>query len=469
MVFSAGQYAFIPKFLQLSGMNILANLMVPLAGLINVAFLGHLADIRHLAGVAIATVLFNYIYWTFGFLRMGTTGMTAQAVGRNNQSEVLLVGLRNSFLAIVLGILILILQYPLRELGFALLSATASVKASGLMFYNAMIWGAPATLLNFVLLGWFLGRSQGRRVVLLSLVGNMANISLDYLFINKLGWESAGAGAATVISQYAMAAVGLIFIAIEYDSFTRYPRAIAKIDFKLDFAKLLTQIWEPEALKAAFSLNRDILVRTLLMVSSFSVFINLGAGMGTIVLATNTLLLQIVTLSAYLIDGIAFATESFAGIFYGQAITQEINPKEIKPKEIKPDHQLLPLIWVAGGLSLFLGLAIALPVILFPIPLFNLLTTHQELVQQTPNYVLWLLPVIGFGSIAFMLDGYFIGLTAGNILLRSALFSSLVGFAPVATLAWYWQNPHLLWLALTLFMVGRVIPMAIAVPKTLSA
>ena len=456
------KYAFVPKFLQLSGMNIIANLMVPVAGLIDLAFLGHLADLRHLAGVAIATILFNYIYWTFGFLRMGTTGMTAQAVGRNDQEEVWLVGLRNSLLAIVLGIIILVLQYPLRELGFALLSATAAVKASGLMFYNALIWGAPATLLNFVLLGWFLGRSQGKQVVLLSLVGGMANIGLDYLFIVKLGWESAGAGAATALSQYATAGVGLMLIAIEYSS--RLPAAKSQAKYKIkprvkpniDLQKLLPQLWEPTALQAAFSLNRDILIRTLIMVSAFSAFTNLGSGMGTIVLATNTLLLQIVTLSAYLIDGIAFATESFAGIFSGQAQTG------------KPSSQLLPLIWVAGGLSLGLGAAIALLVAFFPVPIFSLLTIHLEVVQQTPTYVFWLLPVLGFGSIAFMLDGYFIGLTAGNILLRSAIFSSLIGFAPVATLAWYWQNPHLLWLAQALFMAGRVIPMAIAVPKTLS-
>ncbi len=450
MTFSTGNYQFVPKFLRLSGMNILANLMVPVAGLIDLAFLGHLADIRHLAGVAIATVLFNYIYWTFGFLRMGTTGMTAQAVGRGDQAEVLLVGLRNSLLAIVLGIMILVLQYPLRELGFALLSASAAVKASGLMFYNALIWGAPATLLNFVLLGWFLGRSQGQQVILLSLVGSMANIGLDYLFIVKLGWESTGAGAATALSQYATAGVGLILIAIEYGS------RFSAVKSQLNSLKLITQIWEPQALQAAFSLNRDILIRTLIMVSAFSAFTNLGSGMGTIVLATNTLLLQIVTLSAYLIDGIAFATESFAGIFYGQA------------KIGKPSSQLLPLIWVAGGLSLGLGVAIALLVALFPIPIFSLLTIHLEVVQQTPNYVFWLLPVLGFGSIAFMLDGYFIGLTAGNVLLRSALFASLVGFAPVATLAWYGQNPHLLWLALALFMAGRVMPMAMAVRKTLA-
>jgi MATE family multidrug resistance protein len=466
----AGKYTFVPRFLQLSAMNVLANLMVPLAGLVDVAFLGHLADIRHLAGVAIATVLFNYIYWTFGFLRMGTTGLTAQAVGRGDPQEVLLVGLRNSLLALSLGAGILILQYPLRELGFSLLSATAAVKLSGQMYYNALIWGAPATLFNFVLLGWFLGRSQGQQVFLLSLVGNLANIVLDYFFINKFGWESAGAGAATAMSQYLMTGAGLGLIAFESSSSSGASGVVTRGNFPK-----FSQLWEIEAFKATVSLNRDILVRTLLMVSSFAIFTNLGAGMGTIVLAVNALIMQIINLSAYVIDGIAFATESFAGTFYGQIYQAEINSSdslEINPVnanqgDINQQPQLLRLIWVAGGLSLVWGLAIALPVIAFPIPIFSLLTKHQEVLQQIPNYVLWLLPILSFGSLAYMLDGYFIGLTEGKVLLRSAIISSLVGFAPVAFWAWHSQNPHLLWLALTLFMVGRVLPMAIAIPPTL--
>ena len=192
--------------------------------------------------------------------------------------------------------------------------------------------------------------------------------------------------------------------------------------------------------------------------------------MGTIVLATNTLLLQIVTLAVYIIDGMAFATESFAGIFYGQKeVNQLVGDQPDQSIQINQSlNQLLPLIWVAGGLSLLGGLAIAIPIICFPLTIFSLLTKHLEVVEKTPHYVLWLLPVLGFGSLAFMLDGYFIGLMAGKILLRSALFASLVGFTPVAILAWQQQNPHLLWLALSLFMAGRVLPMAIAVPRTLN-
>jgi multidrug resistance protein, MATE family len=433
------RYDFLPSFLRLAGINMLSNLTVPLAGLVDVAFLGHLADIRHLAGVAIATVVINYIYWTFGFLRMGTSGMTAQAVGSRDWEGMMLVGLRNSSLALGLGVTILILQHPIRELGFALLSAAPEVKSSGQLYYNALIWGAPATLINFVLLGWFLGRGHGRPVLLLSLIGNGANIGLDYLLIGRWGWESVGAGAATAISQYIMLGVGLILIFAEFRSSQVFS------------SRLFKRMLDSVALKATFSLNSDILIRTLVLISTFAVFTNLSSTFGTTVLAANTLLLQILTLAAYFIDGIAFATESFAGIFRGKGAIAK----------------LLPLAWISGGMSLGLGLAIAIAVSLFPIPLFSLLTDHQEVINRASLYALWLLPVLGFGSIAFMLDGYFLGLTEGSILRRSAVIAALIGFVPLAVVAWRWQNTHLLWLALALFMLGRVITLTWEVPKTI--
>ncbi|MEO1466774.1 MAG: MATE family efflux transporter, partial [Cyanobacteria bacterium J06633_1] len=186
--------------------------MVPLASLVDVAFLGHLTEIRHLAGVAIATVLFNYIYWTFGFLRMGTTGLTAQARGRGDRNLELLILLRNSAIALVIGSLILVLQQPLREIGFTILQAATDVLLAGRDYYNTLIWGAPATLLNFVLLGWFLGREQAKEVLLMSITNKGVNIVLDYLFIVRWGQESAGAGAATAISQYVTLLVGLAFV-----------------------------------------------------------------------------------------------------------------------------------------------------------------------------------------------------------------------------------------------------------------
>ncbi|HEY9633306.1 MAG TPA: guanitoxin biosynthesis MATE family efflux transporter GntT [Coleofasciculaceae cyanobacterium] len=441
------------RFFRLAVVNILSNLMVPLAGLVDVAFLGHLTEIRHLAGVALATVLFNYIYWTFGFLRMGTTGTTAQAVGRGDKEEVLLTLLRNSVLALGVGLIILVLQHPLRELGFTLLSAKPDVKLAGQAYYDTLIWGAPATLLNFVLIGWFLGREQGSKVLLLSLVGNGANVVLDYLLIVRWGWESAGAGLATGASQYLMLLVGIILICQEHwlgkvkAMGANAGREAGGASSTVGIAK---RILERSALKAAFMLNGDILVRTFALVSTFAVFTNLSSGLGTVVLATNTLLLQVVTLAAYFIDGVAFATESFAGIFRGKGARE----------------QLIPLVRISGGTSLILGLIFALVFNLFPAPVFGLLTNHKEVIDPIGGYVGWLVPILGFGSVAYMLDGYFLGLTEGRILRKSTVTAAIIGFAPVAVVAWWFHSSQLLWLALSAFMVGRVVTLGMQVPRT---
>ncbi|MBD0336182.1 MAG: MATE family efflux transporter [Cyanobacteria bacterium Co-bin13] len=431
------QASFRAAFFRLAAANVLSNLMVPLAGIIDTAFLGHLAEIRHLAGVALATVIFNVVYWSFGFLRMGTTGMTAQAQGKADPVEVRLIALRNGAIALTLGLLILLLQVPIRELGFGLLAAEASVQQSGYDFFNARIWDAPAVLLNLVMLGWFLGQEQGRRVIVLSVVGNASNVVFNYLFIRLWGWGSLGAGLGTALSQYLMLIAGLSLI-------------LQEGNWQL-WRAALPQIGEIQALKGLFRLNRDILIRTFALVISFALFTHFSSALGTQVLAANTLLLQGVTLSAYFIDGIAFATESFAGKFYGS----------------RDRTQLSQLLRLGGITSISLGLAFALVLALFPNLLFGLLTSHGDVLLEVRRFVWWLLPCLGMGAIAYLLDGYFLGLTAGHTLRNSTLFAAGVGFLPLAFLAQSASSPHLLWLALTSFMSLRAITLAIAVPTTL--
>jgi multidrug resistance protein, MATE family len=416
---------FLRPFLKLTVINILSNLLVPIAGLLDVAFLGHLAEIRYLAGVALANVLFSYLYWTFGFLRMSTTGMTAQAVGRKDESEMLLIGLRHGILALLLGLVIIILQVPIRQLGFAILSATPEVEAAGQAFYHALIWGAPATLINFVLIGWFLGRSQGSYVLILTAINSIANVGLDYWFIVRLGWASTGAGISTAISQYLMLCVGLLILS-------------QTVQLK-QVRTHITDLWNIPALKSLFSLNRDLVIRTFVLISTFAAFTNLGSTFGSVPLTANAILLQVVTLAAYFIDGIAFATETYAGLFQGQG----------------SNNQLKRLVQVAGGLSLLVGIVFAIAFISYPDFLFGRLTTHTPVLLYLKDYVVWLLPVLSFGSIAYMLDGYFLGLTQGKILRQAMLQSVLIGFVPIAVVAWYWQSNHWLWLALALFMAMR--------------
>jgi MATE family multidrug resistance protein len=290
------------RFLRLALPNALANLTVPLAGLVDTAMLGHLGEIHHLAGVGLGSIIFDYVYWTFGFLRMGTTGLTAQAMGRGDREEALLLLLRALGLAVTIALALLLLQAPLRDLGFAVLSGETAVEGAGRAYYDARIWGAIPTLANFAFLGWFLGRERAGYVLVMTLVANGANIALDYVFIVRLGLEAYGAGLATMLSQYLMLAVALIFLARER------PRARG----------LLRRIFQRGPLIELLKLNRDILIRTFCLITAFSAFTNLSAVIGTGTLAANLILLRIVNTVAHLIDGGAFATESLAGIFKGR-------------------------------------------------------------------------------------------------------------------------------------------------------
>ena len=434
---SLAQDSFAARFFRLALVNILSNLMVPLSGFLSVAFLGHLGELQPLAGVTLATILFNYLYRTLGFLRMSATGVTAQAMGRSDSAAAWLALLRNLMLALVLGLAILLLAHPLRVLGFAILSAAPEVKGAGEAYYDGRIWGIPAALLNFAFIGWFLGREESGKVLVLSAVGNSANILLDYLLIVHLKLDSAGAGMATAVSQGLMCLVAIGF-------------ALQAANWQ-ELRRLLPQVFDAAALRDSLRLNGDIFIRTLAFLTTFSLFTNLSSALGTENLAENALLLQVVTLTVYIVDGLAYATESLAGNLKGQGSSE----------------QLLPLLRLAGGSSLLVGLSCAGAFVLFPAPLFGLLTNHGEIITRLNGFVPWLLPVCGSGSLAFMLDGYFLGLAEGSTLRNAALTATLLGFAPLAALAWHWHSSYLLWLSLASFMAARAALLARHVPRTL--
>lgn len=220
----------------------------------------------------------------------------------------LLVGLRNGLIALVLGIAIVLLQYPLGELGFALRNVTPEIKSSGLAYFNTQIWAAPAVLLNFVLIGWFLGQEKNGLVVLFSVVGNSVKIVLDYLFIIHLGWESTGAGVSSATSQYLSLVVGLIFFCRE----TQW----------LEVRAVAGKIWNISAIKSNFTLNGDIFISNLILLFISSTFNYQGTQMGTLIYAQNALMWQIVSLNTYFVEGLGFGTETLVGNFKGKGNSQ---------------------------------------------------------------------------------------------------------------------------------------------------
>lgn len=417
------------RFLRLTALNILSNVTVPLAGLVDTAMLGHLPDIRFLAGVALSAVLFDYLYWGFGFLRMGMTGTTAQAMGRGDHAEAHRLLYRGVLLGLILGIVIVAGQSLLAFVGFGLLSGTGAVELAGRDYFAARVWGAPAVLANFALLGWFLGREESQKALWMNIAANLTNVVLNYVFIIRLGWAAAGAGWATMLSQYAMALTGWVFFA-----------ALGK-----RHPWIWSEIADRVKLTALVRLNRDILIRTLGLITTFALFTNFSALLGTLFLAANSVLLRFLSVAAYAIDGAAFAAESLMGQMAGAAHRAGLQ------RVIR-----LALSWSAAlALAFILGLWAA------GNHVWALVTSHADVQAMASQYRWGLFACVFFGAFAYAYDGIFLGLTAGRLLRNGMLFCVLAVFSPPAIWAVQISSNGLLWAALAAFMFARAAVLAL--------
>ena len=417
--------SFLPRFYRLATVSVLSNMMVPLAGLCDTAFLGHLQDLKYLAGVILASILFDYLYRILKFLRNSTNAITAQAVGKEDEEEVLLAGLRSGLIALAIALLILSLQYPIQKLGFLILSGSREVELTGIEYFNARIWGAPAVLLNFVLIGWFLGREKNGIVFLISAIANGSNVLLDYLMISRWGWASMGAGLATALSQYLALFAGAIAVMLTIET---------------DLGSVFPKVFAPQAFKGAIALKIDILIRFIALISAYSIFTNLSAGIGTELLAENGLLLQIALLSQFTIQGVGMTAQTLIGNFKGKGAISK----------------LMPVLVTAIINSLPIALTFALVTLLFPQSLFGILTSHSEINREITQYTFWLVPLLSLTAIAFMFEAYFIGLKQGSVL-RNASSIAFAVFLPTVGAAWYWNSVNLLWLSLSIYMLILVL------------
>ncbi|NEQ35786.1 MAG: MATE family efflux transporter [Okeania sp. SIO3I5] len=426
---------FRPRFLQFTIVNILSDIIVPLAGLVDTTFLGHLPNIHHLAGVSLASVIFNYLYWSCLFLYVGTTGLTAQASGRGDRHQVVLVLLRNCLIALLLGVLILLLQNSLQNIGFHLLAGTPEVKTLGQKYFQGRIWDAPPTLMNMVLMGWFVAQQQESKILAMSLVAGGTNIFFDYLLIVNWGWGSFGAGIATAASQYLTLVVGIIFLPWE--------------NLRALIPKIYQQIFRMQELKSSFQIKGNFFIATVISILTYVILINLSATFGTLILLSNSLIFQVVNMSTNILGGLASTTQVLVGNYYGAGVNQK----------------LLPVLKFSFLISFSLVVPIGSIFILFPEQLFGVLTNNAEVISVVSNQVFWLLPLLACMSIAHVLDGYFNGLNNSLVVLRSRAVS-LVGFLLVAFIAWQLNSSALLWLAFLLFIATRAIILGIKVLLT---
>ena len=413
---------------------ILSNISVPLLGAVDTAVMGHLPDPAFLGGVALGALVFDYIYWGFGFLRMGTTGLVAQAHGAGDADEVRAVLARGALLVAGLALLVLALQGPLIRLAFDLLDASPRVDALARSYVRIRIWGAPAALLTYVVLGWLFGLQRMMAALTLTVVANGLNIILDLVFVLGLGWGIEGVALATLIAEWTSAALGLWLIA----------RHLARLGGGWRRHRILDRA----RIAALLRVNRDIFVRTLLLISAFAWFTAQSARMGDVTLAANAVLLNFQTFMAYALDGFANAAEALVGEALGRGARARLRRAVV----------------VSSRWALAFALGFTMVYLVLGEVLIAALTNIVEVRDMAALYLPWVVasPLISVWS--FQLDGIFIGATRGSEMRNGMILS----FALYIAVSWVtiprWGN-HGLWLALILFLAARGVTLALWYPR----
>ncbi|RUR53508.1 MATE family efflux transporter [Vreelandella populi] len=402
---------------------ILSNITVPLLGLVDTAVVGHLPDSRYLAAVTLGATLFSFLYWGFGFLRMGTTGLVAQAMGRESDSDVQNLLGQSLIIAAVIGVLLITFSTPLINLGLWLLDGSEAATPLAREYAEIRLWSAPAVLANYATLGWFLGQQNSRVTLMILVLTNAINIVLDLWFVVGLGMTSNGVAWASVIADYSALGFGGYLVLHQLKRLTgRFSRA-----------RLLAL----SAYAALFNINANLFVRTLGLLFVMAFFTAQGARQGDTVLAANAVLLQFIMLTSYALDGFAHAAESLVGRAYGRRDWQEL-------ASIVRRTALFSF-WTAGSASLLFALG--------GNQLVALLTGLEEVQATAALYLPWMvaMPLIAVWS--YLFDGVFIGATAVREM-RNSIFIAMAIYLPAWWLTQGLGN-HGLWLAFTLFITVR--------------
>ena len=404
------------KILQLAIPSIVSNITVPLLGLVDVAIVGHLGSASYIGAIAVGGMLFNMIYWIFGFLRMGTSGMTAQVYGKRDLTEVVRTLLRTVGVGLLISLGLWILQSPILRGAFVLIDATEEVKRWASLYFNICIWGAPAILGLYGFAGWFIGMQNSRFPMFIAITQNIVNIAASLCFVFVLGMKVEGVALGTLIAQYA----GLLMAFALWLKY--YGRLKAYIDWN--------GLWGGEEMRRFFSVNSDIFFRTLCLVAVTTFFTSTGARQGDVILAVNTLLMQLFTLFSYIMDGFAYAGEALAGRFIGA-------------KNDVGLRRCIRLLFLWGiGLSLSFTILYAF----LGRDFLGLLTNDTSVIEASGDYFYWVLAIPLCGFSAFLWDGIFIGATATRQMLYSMLVASATFFI-IYYLFYRSMGNHALWMA----------------------
>lgn len=407
---------------------ILSNISVPLLGMVDTGVTGHLDDPVYLGAVAVGATIFGFLYAGMNFLRMGTTGTAAQRFGAGDYDGLRIALGQALIVALSIAAILLVMQVPLVKIAMNLIGPESDVQGYAGEYFSIRIWSAPATLVNYVLVGWFVGLQNTRIPLVIVLAVNLTNIALDLLFVVVLGLTVDGVAAASVIAEFTGMAVGIAFAIFEL---RRHPGSW-----------IVTKLTRIHEYKAYFSINANLFFRTMALMFTFAFVTAQGARLGGLILAANAILMNLQTLMAYALDGFAHAAEALVGKAVGSSRRDAVE-----------EAVRLALRW-----SLYVSVAFVLAYAVAGHLIVGALTDLPEVRETTLRYLPWLIasPVISVWS--FLYDGVFVGATRAREMRNIMVASAFLVFVP----AWYvlqFLGNHGLWLAFSLFMASRGIGM----------
>jgi len=413
------------KILLLAIPNIVTNITIPLLGMVDLGLMGHLESVIYIGAIALGSMIFNFLFWGFGFLRMGTSGFTAQAFGSKNLQEATRVLVRAVVVAIGGGVLMILLQVPITNFAFLLIGGSAEVEMLARQYFYIRIYAAPATLVMYALTGWFIGMQNARTPMILAISINILNILFSLSFIYLFGMKSDGIALANVMSQCAGILLSLLFLRGYLKKLKKYYNFRDAMNWK--------------AIKPFVSVNKDIFIRTLCLIFVLSFFTTESAQTGDTILAVNTLLFQFFYFFSYFIDGYAYAAEALTGRYVGAR-------DQLQLKRVIRQLFLWGLS-LSGIFTLIYGFGGEL--------ILRLLTDNPTVIMESQSYFFWvlLIPFVTFS--AFLWDGIYIGATASVPMRNSMVIITLVVFLPAYYLLREPMGNNGLWLATMIWLAAR--------------
>ncbi len=425
------------SILKLAIPNIISNITIPLLGLVDMILMGHLDSAIYIGAIALGGTIFSVLYSFFSFLRAGTTGFTAQSYGNNDKTETIYSLYRSICIGIPIIILILALQVPIAKISSLLLDGSNEVKQLATTYFYVRIWAAPANILLYCLNGWFVGMQNTKIPMFIAILINVMNIVFSFILVILFEQNVKGVALGTVIAQYSGLTLAIILLIKNYSSY------FIKINSKI--------LFDIEKMKRFFKVNRDLMIRSFLLIISIAFFTNQSAKLGNNILAINMILLQSFYIFSYFTDGFAYAGEALVGKFVGS------KDKENLQKVIR-----LLLIW---GFSISIPFSILYAI--SPSSFVKIISDNAEILTAIQPYYIYMviIPLITFA--AFIWDGIYIGATASKAIRNTMIISTIFVFIP----SWYLLMPrfgnHGLWIAFLLFMIARGVSMTFMYKKNI--